>query len=84
MSRQQKLLQRLLSKPKDFTWNELKTLLTHYGYEMLKGNGSRRKFIHSGSKQVISLHEPHPQNIIKMYVIEDVISKLTELGLIDE
>ncbi|MDW1950458.1 type II toxin-antitoxin system HicA family toxin [Vibrio sp. 780] len=84
MSRQQKLLQRLLSKPKDFTWNELKTLLNHYGYEMLKGNGSRRKFIHSESKQVISLHEPHPQNIIKMYVIEDVISKLTELGLIDE
>lgn len=80
MSRHEKLLARLLSKPKDFTWDELKSLLTRYGYEMSNGNGSRRKFFHSETKTVISLHEPHPQNIIKAYVIIDVINKLKESG----
>lgn len=84
MSRQEKLLQRLLSKPKNFTWDELKKLLGLYNYQLLNGSGSRRKFIHQDSKQVISLHEPHPQNIIKSYVIDDVINKLTELGYINE
>ncbi|MEZ8853500.1 type II toxin-antitoxin system HicA family toxin [Vibrio cyclitrophicus] len=84
MSRQEKLLQRLLSKPKNFTWDELKKLLGLYNYQLINGNGSRRKFIHKDSKQVISLHEPHPQNIIKSYVIDDVINKLTELGYINE
>lgn len=84
MSRQEKLLQRLLSKPKNFTWDELKKLLGLYNYQLINGSGSRRKFIHKDSKQVISLHEPHPQNIIKSYVIDDVINKLTELGYINE
>ncbi len=84
MSRHEKLLNRLLSKSKDFTWDELKKLLGSFDYELFNGKGSRRKFIHRETKQVISLHEPHPQNIIKTYVIEAVIIKLKELGYIDE
>lgn len=80
MSRHEKLLARLLSKPKDFTWDELNTLLTRYGYEVYKGNGSRRKFLHGKTNTIISLHEPHPQKIIKTYIINDVISKLKESG----
>ncbi|CAL6170768.1 MULTISPECIES: type II toxin-antitoxin system HicA family toxin [Vibrio harveyi group] len=84
MSRQEKLIKRLLSNPKDFTWDELKKLLGNFGYEMLNGKGSRRKFIHRETKQVINLHEPHPQNIMKKYAIDDVIDKLKELGYINE
>ena len=30
----------------------------------------------------IALHKPHPGNIVKMYVIDDVLRVLTEEGLI--
>ena len=33
MSRKKKLLSKLLSKPKDFKWNELKTLLDEFDIE---------------------------------------------------
>ncbi len=33
MTRQEKLIKRLLSKPKDFTWNELTKLLSGFGFE---------------------------------------------------
>lgn len=78
MSKIEKLIERLRSRPKDFTWEELKKVLKHYGYEeMSKGKtgGSRRKFV-NGSNTVISLHEPHPQNILKSYQLDIVIEHL--------
>ncbi len=84
MSKQEKLLKRLLSRPKDFTWNELIRLLNSYGFELLKGNGSRRKFCHPESKLIISLHEPHPQNTIKQYAIDIVINSLKEQGIVND
>lgn len=86
MSKQSKLLERLLSLPKDFTWDELITILTQYGYsEIKKGKtgGSRRKFI-DGSKNIIALHKPHPSNIVKGYAIKDVIAHLKEKGHIKD
>ncbi len=78
MSIKDKLLTRLLSKPKDFTWEELETLLSHLGYhEKDKGNtgGSRRKFVNADN-DIINLHKPHPHNIIKRYLIDQIIEKL--------
>ena len=75
MSRQGKLKQRLLSRPKDFTWAELTSLLNSNGYTLQNGKGSRRKFINP-DKEMISLHEPHPNKVLKAYVIEQVINKL--------
>jgi hypothetical protein len=34
MSKHEKALQRLLSKPADFTWSELASLMASLGYEM--------------------------------------------------
>ncbi len=39
-----KLLERLRNRPKDFRWEQLKTLLRGFGYEEERGSGSRRKF----------------------------------------
>lgn len=75
MSKIEKLIQKLLSKPKDFTWAELQKVLKHYGYEEQSGSGSRRKFINKEGA-VISLHEPHPRKILKAYMIELVIEHL--------
>jgi HicA-like toxin of HicAB toxin-antitoxin system len=86
MSKIEKLLERFLSNPKDFTWDELVSMLTHFGYyEHRKGKtgGSRRKFL-DANKNVINLHKPHPGNILKRYAINLVIEQLKEKGKIYE
>ena len=78
MSRQEKLISRLLSVPTDFTWDELIRILSSFGYEETKSGmtgGSRRKFIDK-RKNIISLHKPHPSRIVKQYAIRDVIAHL--------
>ena len=84
MSRKEKLVNRLRSRPKDFTWNELQRLLEGLGYEPAKQGktgGSRRCFVHQ-TAATVTLHKPHPSNIIKMYVIDDVLNVLKQEGLI--
>ena len=83
MTQIEKLQKRFLSKPKDFTWNELCKLLSSKGFELMKGGGSRRKFVHDGTeKTIISLHKPHPGSIVKRYALEDVETTLREKGLL--
>lgn len=80
MSKIEKLIERLHSKPKDFTWDEMKKVLKHYGYEEIytgRTGGSRRKFVHENCT-VISLHEPHPRNILKSYQLDIVIEHLKQ------
>lgn len=79
MGKIEKLIKKLKSDPKDFTWNDLKKLLAFYGYEELKmkgkTGGSRRKFVND-KKVMINLHEPHPQKVIKPYLIKIIIKHL--------
>ena len=82
MSKIEKLIARLLSQPKDFTWAELATLLQYFGYEELKKGktgGSRRKFV-DNDNNIISLHKPHPGTILKAYAIKEIIDHLKEKG----
>lgn len=84
MSKHEKLLKRLQSKPKDFTWNELATLLGGLGYREVAGGktgGSRRRFVHM-TAPAIFVHKPHPGNVVKQYVIRDVLAVLKEGNLI--
>lgn len=86
MSKTEKLLQRLLSVPRDFTWEELTKILGVFGYsELKKGKtgGSRRKFADE-KQNVIILHKPHPGNIVKEYVIRQVITQLKDKGYIKD
>jgi len=60
-------------------------LLTHFGYEKAgkgKTGGSRVKFVHLETKDIINLHKPHPGNILKRYQVKQIIEKLKDLGLI--
>ena len=85
MSKFDKLLERFLSKPKDFTYQELKSLLNGFGYiESNKGktSGSRVSFIKNDSMHIIMLHKPHPNNELKRYQIDLIIEELKEQGLI--
>lgn len=85
MSKDEKLIRRLLSKPKDFTYNELRKILTHLGYEETtsgKTSGSRVAFIDRSSNHIIRLHKPHPNNELKQYQIEQIIEELSSRGMI--
>jgi len=83
MGRKQKLLDRLLTKPKDFKWNELESLLKKNGYQQLEGSGSRVKFYLESPRNLISLHKPHPGEILKDYQINYVIKNLKKIGVAD-
>ena len=72
MTRREKLIKRFLSIPKDFTWEELVSLLSGFGFEEVstgKTGGSRRRFLNDAGV-IITLHKPHPQNILKRYQIQ--------------
>ena len=84
MAQIEKLIVRFLSRPTDFTWEELVKILSHFGYrELKKGKtgGSRRKFADE-TKHFINLHKPHPGNILKRYQIDLVVAALKERGKI--
>ena len=81
MSKKEKLIDRLMKKPKDFTFDEMVLLLSYFGYELKQGGtGSGVKFIKEGSNEVINFHKPHPNGVLKKYVLDQVIEKLRKDG----
>jgi predicted RNA binding protein YcfA (HicA-like mRNA interferase family) len=55
MAKHRKALEKLCATPPsaDIKWDELKSVLEHLGYAMLKGSGSRRKFYHQAKNALI-------------------------------
>lgn len=85
MTKHEKLLSKIQTKPRDFTWDELVRLLKGVGFEeMVKGKtaGSRRQFYNAKLKLAIDMHKPHPKPILKIYQINDVLRVLQEAGLL--
>ena len=85
MGKKEKLIKRLKSFPKDFSFDELKTLLELLGFELSnkgKTSGSRVKFFQPESGVFLILHKPHPRNELPEYQIKQIIELLSEEGLI--
>lgn len=83
MSRFDKARQRLLSKPKDYTYSEAKWFLEQLGYvEFNKGktSGSRVKFYRKSDGASILLHKPHPGDVMKPGSVSDLVDHLKEVG----
>jgi hypothetical protein len=79
MAKIEKLVERLLSYPTDFTWEELVKVLGHFGFQESKSGktgGSRRRFTDGVNRFVI--HKPHPRNILKRYMLNEVIQILKQ------
>ncbi|MBS3886448.1 MAG: type II toxin-antitoxin system HicA family toxin [Dethiobacter sp.] len=84
MSKREKLITRLLSRPNDFTFDELTTLLGFFQFKQVnlgKTSGSRVAFS-NGEGDFIRFHKPHPRNILKPYQVADIITALQERGLL--
>jgi len=87
MSSHEKLLERFLKLPKDFTWDELKRLLKKYGYNQNnkgKTSGSRVRFENEDSEIYLDLHKPHPKNILKPYQMTDILEFLKRIEIIKD
>jgi len=84
MAKHRKALEKLCATPpsSDIKWDELKSVLEHLGYTMLKGSGSRRKFYHQARNALIICHAPHPSPDVDKGCIADVIDHLKTNGFI--
>jgi hypothetical protein len=77
----EKRLQRFLSVPADFTWDELVGLLADVGFrEISAKGGSYRTFLAASGKKIF-IHRPHPNTIIKRYAIREAIATLKDFGI---
>ncbi len=82
MSKLEKEIERLKSKPKDFTYDEAKSILNKLGffeYNKGKTSGSRVAFLNKKNSK-IEMHKPHPGNILKTYQVNKLLNILKELG----
>lgn len=81
MSKKDKLLAAFMEIPpkKNLTWNDLVALMSALDFEQLEGDGSRVKFYHKAKDVMINLHKPHPDNILKTYLIKQIQDKLKEV-----
>jgi len=83
MGIREKLIERLKSNPKDFTFHEMKNALESLGFEMSnkgKTSGSRVKFLKD--ETAIILHKPHPRKELLEYQIKQVLEILEKEELL--
>ena len=79
MNKKEKLIKRFKTLPRDFTLEEVVSLFQVYGFELTnKGatSGSRVKFYNVEDENAYIMHKPHPSNIIKGYVMRDILNFL--------
>jgi hypothetical protein len=80
MGTKDKLIERFKRQPKDFTFNELIRLFQVLGFEVNqkgKTSGSRIEFINNEKELSFGAHKPHPDSVIKSYVMKQVLEFLT-------
>ena len=84
MSKKGKLRYRLLTRPKDLTWDEACSVMRGHGFEMRNGSGSARMFVHGATGIRVRLHEPHPRPILLPYMVDILIEGLVAAGEITD
>ena len=85
MSRRDKLVEKLKSRSRNFTYADLRALLAGFGYEESsrgKTSGSRVGFIHPGTGHAILIHKPHGGGGLKRYVVGMVLDELEDRGIL--
>ena len=81
MGTKDKLLARLQGKPKDFTFDELETLLYGFGCKSKQNGSSAVKFAYGNISYTI--HKPHGRDgVLHHYQVKETIEFLRKAGLI--
>ena len=84
MGQKEKLIAKLKSRPKDFTFTEAETLLNYLGYtrsDKGRTSGSRVLFF-SDQHRAVLLHKPHPRKELLAYQVRQLLDSLEQEGLI--
>ena len=84
MGQKEKLIRRLKSKPRDFTFDEAETLLGYLSYRRSdkgKTSGSRVAFVSDGHAPIL-LHKPHPRKELLEYQVKQLLDILEQEGLL--
>jgi len=87
MSTREKLIKRFKALPKDFSFDEMVRLFVIFGFEIdNKGDtsGSRFSFVNREKRLSYNMHKPHPNSIIKMYVMRQVLKYMIENNFIEK
>lgn len=84
MGQKDKLIKRLISNPKNFTFSEAEALLKYFDYSRSdKGRTSGSRVMFTSDKYPpITMHKPHPQKELKTYQVKQLIDVLKQEGLI--
>ena len=85
MGQKEKLIRKLKSNPKDFSFDEAETLLGFFTYHRSnkgKTSGSRVMFISKEYQTKILLHKPHSRKELLEYQIKQLIETLEQEGLL--
>ena len=85
MGQKEKLILKLKSNPKTFTFDDAETLLGYFTYTRSnkgKTSGSRVMFVNSEYKSKILLLKPHPRKELLEYQVKQLIEQLEQEGLL--
>lgn len=85
MSKREKLIKKFLAQPNDFSYEELVQFLLLFGYtedKSGKTSGSAVRFSRDETFAPIRFHKPHPQKIIKKYILKYIKEVLESEGLL--
>lgn len=72
MTKLEKLKEKILRKPKDMRFNDVRTLLENHGFENVRTKGSH--FLFTDNKKLISI--PTHNNTVKKIYLEKIIKIL--------
>ena len=85
MGQKEKLIAKLKSNPKTFTFDEAETLLGYFSYQKSnkgKTSGSRVMFTNEERTSQILLHKPHPRKELLVYQVKQLKEHLEQEDLI--
>lgn len=85
MGQKEKLIAKLKSKPKSFTFEDAEALLGYFNYHKSnkgKTSGSRVLFSSEDHRAKILLHKPHPRKELLEYQVKQLLELLEQEGLL--
>lgn len=85
MGQKEKLIAKLKTNPKTFSFDDAESLLgyfTYYRSNKGKASGSRVMFTSDRYRSKILLHKPHPRKELLEYQVKQLIELLEQEGLL--
>ena len=85
MGQREKLIAKLKSNSKSFTFDEAEALLRYFSYYRKnkgKTSGSRVMFVSEEHRTKIIMHKPHPRKELPEYQVKQLREQLEQEGLL--